>query len=154
MAGSPFRNLDLAGLALDRLNLQVQDWNFEGTRFSHASLVRATFSGNFNRCDFEGTDLSGSFLGFARFHSANFESARLAGARLIQTKLRGANLQNADLSDAEITGTDYCGADLTGALLERAQAGICQGKGTRYDRRTRLPDGFVPGDGWVRVDEP
>jgi hypothetical protein len=150
----PFRGLDLSGLALDGIQLRghLGMLDFEGTNFSRCSLVRADLNARLNRCNFEDANLGRVLAGFITFNSANLTRASLIEAHLTQANFRGASLQSANLTRAELLGADFCGADLRGATLVGVETGDYQGLGTRYDDRTLFPDGFVPGEGWRRVE--
>jgi len=65
---------------------------------------------------------------------ANLEGYDLQKAVLSNANMAGANLKKSDLSKANLRGADLSTADLSGAILI----------GTRYDGRTKWPEGFDP----------
>ena len=74
-------------------------------------------------------DLESADLG-----QANLEKFDLLKAVMSNAKLVNANLKGADLSKANLRGADLSMADLSEAILT----------GTRYDSRTKWPEGFDP----------
>lgn len=73
-------------------------------------------------------------LEFANLYQANLEGFNLSKVVLSNANLENADLKGADLTEANLRGANLTTADLTGATLS----------GTRYDKRTKWPEGFDP----------
>ncbi len=91
---------------------------------------------NWQRCNFDGSDLTAVDLSGARLRDGSFFRAVLSGSNLTKaqssrakyvnatlhsTILDGAELYEADLTKADLTGASLVGADLRLARLYRAQ---------------------------------
>ena len=70
----------------------------------------------------------------ADLNQANLENFDLHKALMSNANLSNANLKGADLSQANLRGANLSNADLSNAILN----------GTRYDSRTKWPEGFDP----------
>ena len=98
-----------------------QRCNFDGLDLSQVDLVGARLrDGSFFRTTLDGADLSGSESYRAKFINASligslFEGADLQQADLTKSDLSGADLSNADLRNARLTRASLRGANLTGA---------------------------------------
>ena len=94
---------------------------------------------------FVGADLSGANLTDANLRGANLRGADLFDTDLIDANLQGANLQGANLKFANLTRADLSGADLTGADVSPGTPMRTKfSRNTRYDNRTKWPEGFKP----------
>jgi uncharacterized protein YjbI with pentapeptide repeats/uncharacterized RDD family membrane protein YckC len=79
-----------------------------GTQLSYANLTNT---------DWQGADLSESYLDYVNLSNANLSATRLTGAILRSANLKNANLRNADLSRADLRGANLEGADFQGTIL-------------------------------------
>jgi len=142
LSGADLRGIDFGFVGLRRANLA-------GADLREAKLLHAWLNG----ANLRGADLRDANLASAQVVAADAEGADLRGARLDNSIWTNANLRRADLRGASGSGfafemIDLRGADLSGAKL----AGLA---GTvRYDDATKLPAGFVPGEGWKNPDAP
>jgi uncharacterized protein YjbI with pentapeptide repeats len=87
-----------------------------GKRFNREAL-------EFENCDFDGVELSGANLAFARFiggtlRGARFLGATLSDARFISCDVEGANFTGAELVRATFA-TNHEGASFEGANLQQ-----------------------------------
>jgi len=99
---------------------------FDGLDLSGVNLAQARLrDGSFLRSKLSGADLSGVEAFRAKFINADLSAATLVGAQLFQADMTKANLRAADLQGADLRGArlyhaDLKGANLTGARLEGA----------------------------------
>lgn len=91
--------------------------------FAEEDLAKLLNTGQCNKCDLQGADLSKLNL-----NRASLTKANLRGADLQRTKLKLADLAGADLTDANLQGADLGGADLYNAVLKGANT-----EGTSFD---------------------
>ncbi|TAE53334.1 MAG: low-complexity protein, partial [Nostocales cyanobacterium] len=115
----------------------LEDGILTGADISNANLVEADLYGanlvrvsaistqlayaNLTNTDWQGSDLSESYLDYANLSNANLRATRLSGAILRSANLKNANLQNADLSRTDLRGANLEGADFQGAILSPAK---------------------------------
>lgn len=86
---------------------------------------------NWQRCIFDGQDISKADLTGARLRDGSFFRATLTGSNLskisafkvkfVNTTMRDVSLDGAELSEADFTKADLTGASLKGADLRRAR---------------------------------
>jgi Pentapeptide repeats (8 copies) len=91
---------------------------------------------NLSGLDFRNRNLAELDLSRKDLSAANLDGANLAGADLSQSDLRRASLRDSNMAGALLAGTRLEGAQLAGANL----------RGAEFDRKTRWPEGFAPGD--------
>ena len=140
-----------AGTALAAAEeLQARGWLRDGT-LRNAKLNEACLeNANLVHANLQGAQLVGANLKGANLTYANLQGADLGNAHLERTDAhapRAATLWYADLRDAKIGsatlygvnlgGADLRGADLHGATLTAAEINDA----TKFDEKTRLPDG-------------
>jgi uncharacterized protein YjbI with pentapeptide repeats len=123
LAGTDFRNTNLHGSRLQRLNLA--NVNFIGAVFDEASLAGTNLMhANCSQASLRSADLQKANLQEVNFSGADLSQANLDEAKLVKSNLRGAILKGAKLR-----------GDLTGIKMENA----------KYDDRTKWPEQFDPG---------
>ncbi len=103
---------------------------------------------NWQRCNMDGLDLSGTDLSDARLRDTSFIRATLEGvqfrkvsafhAKFINAQLRGTNfdgarLEEADFTKADLEGASFAGADLRRAKLFRSSLKSAKLSGARLD---------------------
>jgi len=84
-------------------------------------LQRLLSTGECQRCNLSGVDLSSAHLIGADLRGANLSKANLAGANLEGADLTNANLKGANLSSAFLTNVNFKKANLNGVNFTRAQ---------------------------------
>jgi uncharacterized protein YjbI with pentapeptide repeats len=139
-----FRRVDLSAAKLDGADLEGLD--LEGATFEKASLRKATLGqrGNFRKVNFRGADLREAGCVIAPFSGSDFTAAVMKKALLCVSTFssclfREADLEGADFGHSDVRGADFSGANLAGIRWEQ----------TKYDERTRWPNGFQPPEGLV-----
>ncbi len=108
---------------------------------------------NWQRCAFDGLDLTGVDLSGARLRDGSFFRSDLSGsdlsktsafrAKFVNTALREVKLDGAKLSEADFTKADLTGASLKGADLRRVDL-----TGARL-RGADLPRAGLSGATWI-----
>jgi uncharacterized protein YjbI with pentapeptide repeats len=183
LSGRSFAYAELIGRDLSHKNLRNANFtraNLEGADLSNSDLTGATFNrtilfrANFTGAtlderwlpiidlltthngagqDFQGLDLSNTYLPAGNLAEANLRGANLSGSFLAGANLRHADLTGADLRGADLYGANLRYADLTDALLNRsttlryatftgATVSLNQLRNTGISC-TRLPDGSI-----------
>ncbi|MEO1606289.1 MAG: pentapeptide repeat-containing protein [Pseudomonadota bacterium] len=138
--------LDFRDAQLPAVNLQKED--LSGGLFDRANLSGAFLTGvQAANGSFQGTDLRGARLGYAKLNQADLRWAQLQGAILI-----GAQLQGAFLNGARLQGAFLNGAQLQGAGLGRAQLQGANLVGAEFDEATSLKDATLRGASLREVD--
>ncbi len=83
-------------------------------------LQRLLSTGECQRCNLVGVDLSGEHLIGADLRGANLSKANLSGANLEGADLTNANLKGANLSSSFLTNVNFKKANLNGVNMSRA----------------------------------
>ncbi len=96
-----------------------------------------------------GRDFRGLLLADADLSGLDLEKADLRGADLSRANLTHARLAGADVTDATLDDASMAGAD-----LRRVHLGLARVRAATCDGETRLPDGWVCGDGRLRRNAP
>jgi uncharacterized protein YjbI with pentapeptide repeats len=156
LENTDFSNSDLTGVSFRRTTLVGADFtnaklderwipiidllttrhgagqDFQGVDLSHTYLPAA---------DLSGANLRGADLSSASLPSANLSNADLTGANLQGTDLSGADLRNADLTDAKLNRVNLSNATLTEAIVPSKQ--LWTTLRTAMLSCTRMPDGTI-----------
>ena len=121
LVGTDLRNAILENASLT--NADLSNANLTEANLYAAHLVRDSAIGtqlayaNLTKTDWQGADLSESYLDYANLSYANLSATRLNGASLRWANLENTNLRNTDLSRADLRGANVTGADFQGTIL-------------------------------------
>ena len=132
--------INLSGANLKGLQAD-EGADFSGGQFVGTDAAKATFdTSNLDGADFRRANLTAAQLEGASLRRANFDRANLSGAMLDDGAMQQAVLTNANLVRASLEGADLTGASLQGAnlfeagfwlaVVERAEFGGANRKGT------------------------
>lgn len=137
-----FRRADLHGTDLTGAKfkmLDMQGTNFEGCVLSGVSF----YGGDIRSCNFRGADLTGAKI------SSTVNGADFSKATLKDAQLRGSTLSNANYTDTDFSGADLSYVDMRGSDLSRAMLANVTFEYTKFDERTKFPEGFDSDRGLV-----
>jgi hypothetical protein len=126
------KNLEIANL--EEANLLSA--NLQRTNLRQATLQCAILT----QANLQQAILAEANLQDANLLFANLQQASLAEANLHDADLSGANLQQTNLRKANLQNANLCRANLTHAVLAEANLYGTQLEGTKFDRKTVLPD--------------
>jgi antirestriction protein ArdC/uncharacterized protein YjbI with pentapeptide repeats len=133
-----FRNRRAEYINLSRARADGVDFSsssFFGANMSNMSANGATFGAGQPKQ----TDLRYAILSAGQFAGSRFDGANMSGVYAASTNFRNAKLRNVDFSNAVLWDTDLRGADLRGSNITLDQV-----MNSKFDERTRFPDGITP----------
>lgn len=126
----------LAGAALAAIDLR--DVYADGADFTGADLTQALFREQFAKAVFAGATLAEAHFSDVQLPQADFTNAKLARAEFLRAELKKCSFAGADLTGAKLAHSNLCGTDLSTAAL----ADVVW-DGSRFDKDTKWPEGFV-----------
>ncbi|MCZ2201631.1 pentapeptide repeat-containing protein [Cylindrospermopsis raciborskii] len=121
LVGSDLQQATLQDATLtgaDISGAQLQEADLYAAQLARVSAIGSQLShSNLTKTNWQGADLSESYLNHANLNSANLSAANLSGAILRSANMTNANLSNADISRADLRGANLEGTDFQGAIL-------------------------------------
>lgn len=148
--------IDFRNRKIDYANLSRA--HLDGIDLTESSLFSSNLSnlhGNgviFGKPNSKPADLRYSILSAAQMPNSQFEGVDLSGTFMISTNFNKANLKNTNFENAVLWNADLRGADLRGSNITAEQL-----MNSKFDSTTKLPDGMslpVPESNGTNTQKP
>ena len=123
--GIIFENTDLSGAIINDsfppVTALPPPTRYEGVSFVHSKMQKTVLiNATFRNCVFNGADMMGADLTYAKFPSSDLINADLRGAIVSVADFHGTDLTGVDFRGCDLSSTRFTGAKLSCATLSES----------------------------------